>query len=73
MSKFKAFFRPSTLKTDIFFHTNFRVGYVYIENSFDITFNTGSFGRGRYGSNNRPCMRVLRTFLFDYVIDHTHF
>ena len=42
---FEVFFRLSNLKND-FFQTKFRVGYVYIEISFDTIFNMG------YGSVN---------------------
>ena len=40
------FFRPSTLKTEKFFQKKLRVGYVYIEESFDTIFNMG-LGSGK--------------------------
>ena len=50
-ANFDAFFRPSTLKTEK------RVGYVYIEESFDTIFNMSYGGGGApldYGSGNWP-------------------
>ena len=53
---FDAFFRPSTLKTD-FLKKKLRVGYVYIEESFDTIFQhrlwAGAWVMG-YGSGKSP-------------------
>ena len=46
MSNFDAFFRPSTLKTEIFFQKKSREGYVCIEESFDTIYNMGYGGGG---------------------------
>ena len=43
-----ALFRPSTLKTEDFFLNILRVGYVYIEESFDTIFDM-VYGGGRRG------------------------
>ena len=60
-ANFDAFFRPSTLKTEK------RVGYVYIEESFDTIFNMG-YGGGRttpeptmdYGSGKSPMVERVK-------------
>ena len=44
MSNFEAFLRPNTLKTKNYFKLNLRLGYVYIEKSFDTIFNMGIGG-----------------------------
>ena len=46
-SKKNLVLRPSTLKTKLF-SVNLRVGYVYIEKSFDTTFNIGVGGGALY-------------------------
>ena len=44
LEKIETFFRPSILKTENFFPKKLRVGYVYIEESFDTIFNLGYGG-----------------------------
>ena len=50
---------PSKLKN---VQTNLRVGYVYIEESFDTIFNMGY--RGIIGRENRPWTKGLRNFCY---------
>ena len=45
----KPFFRPSALKTEIWFQQILRVGYVYREKSFDTIFILG-YGVGAYSA-----------------------
>ena len=40
-------FRPSTHRPEILFLRNLRVGYLYIEESFNIIFNMGQGGLGK--------------------------
>ena len=53
-ANFDAFFRPSTLKSEIFSHKKIKVGYVYIMESFDTIFNIGYGAPMDYGSGKSP-------------------